>query len=407
MFICHNYAISMLMEQYKNLTESDYNAIADPSWPSFREFSTHHNIPERVYTEINQMLDLEVFDHPSFCVLPFIGYEYPSDTFCCLAQPRSNRELVKKEMLNSNKPAACNKCWNLEEHGICSDRHIKNSTYDFYTGNIKNLYNNLRNGKNYPISLYKIDSSNLCNATCVTCGDGASSAWISLNKRNNIPTVTHVKNIEDKIYVDYKNADNIMFRGGEPFLELRNFEILQKLVDCGNTECVISFVTNGSIWPSPERLELLKKFPKLIISLSIDGIGSVFEYLRYPLSWDSVVDNINKWKSLGVELGVSYTLSNLNILYHNETVAWFKENDLPFLINPVYSPEYFGVRALPAKVKDLIYNKNKFNLLLEHSDNDDINFQNFIKQIKHQDQIKKISINDYLPELVKLLELSD
>lgn len=393
------------MDQYKNLMESDYNAIADPSWPSFEEFLTHQNIPERVYTEINQMLDLEVFDHPSFCVLPFIGYEYPFHTFCCLTPSGTDREIVKKQMMQSIKPTACKKCWKLEEQGIRSDRHIKNSTYDFYTGNIKKLYNDLSNGKNYPISLYKIDSSNLCNATCVTCGDEASSAWIALNKRNNISTVNHVKNTEDEIFVDYKNANSILFRGGEPFLESKNFEILQKLVDCGNTDCVISFVTNGSIWPSPERLELLKKFSKLIISLSIDGIGPVFEYLRYPLSWNVVVDNINKWKSLNVELGISYTLSNLNILYHDETVAWFKENKIPFLVNPVYYPEYFGVRALPAKVKDLIHNKNKVNLLLEHSENDDINFQNFIKEIKHQDKIKQISINDYLPDLVKLLNL--
>jgi len=397
------------MEQYNNLIKEDYNAIADPSWPSYEEFLTHRNVPECVYKEIDEMLNLTPFKHPSFCVLPFVGYEYPGNTFCCLVPVGSDRTKVKQEMLNSTRPNECIKCWDLEDCGIRSDRQIKNSSYDYYTGDLRAFYEDLQLGKEFPITLYKIDSSNLCNATCMICGAGASSAWISLHKKHNIYDYNHIKNDNDDIYVDYEHVKSISFRGGEPFLESKNFEILEKLINYGNTECVVSFVSNGSIWPTDKQLDLLRKFHNLIISFSIDGIGSVFDYLRYPLKWDIVVVNLNKWKSLGIaKLGVSYTVYNLNILYHKETTEWFRENDLQYFANVLYYAEHFRMSSLPKDVKEFIRNThestNSFSMFTTtHTTEDDINYQKFIDEIKHQDNYKGITINNYLPELVNLL----
>lgn len=185
--------------------------------------------------------------------------------------------------------------------------------------------------------------------------------------------------------------------------------MLKRLLTEGNDSCVVSFVTNGSIWPSETQLATMLKFKNLVISFSIDGVGPVFEYLRYPLSWSNVIDNLRKWRELGVELGVSYTVSNLNLLYHDQTRQWFTEQQLPFLINPVQNPDWFAINSLPASIKQFISDRVQDaavrEMLREHQDIDDVRFARFCKEIVNQDQLKKISIRNYLPEFSELTKL--
>ena len=393
--------------KYENVTEDDYIAIADPSWPTYQEFITHYDIPVRVYNDIDAMLDLVPFEHPSFCVLPFIGYEYPRINFCCLTpNGGADREQVKQDMLQGIRPHSCSKCWNLEDAGIKSDRLIKNGSYDYYHGNLKDFYNQVVVNSDVPFAYYKIDSTNTCNAQCATCTPEDSSSWISLYKQHGV-RYEHKRIDINNLQVNYAEAKSILFRGGEPFLAAKNFEILSKLIEHDNTDCFISFITNGSIWPSDEQLEILQQFPNLVISLSIDGVGPVFEYLRYPLKWDTILENFARWKTFpNIKFGVNYTLSNMNILYHNDTVNWFRENNLPFLINPVYGPTHFNINSLPNNIKKKLIEDIRnidLDLFKAHSNSDDENFEKFLQEIKKQDEWKGISIKDYLPEFVNLL----
>lgn len=399
----HNYLVKH--EKYSNLTKADYEAIADPSWPSFETFSNHESVPGHIYEEIDQMLDLETFDHPSFCILPFRGIEYPSGKFCCLVSPGTDREYIKTQILAGERAQECSACWRMEDLGQRSDRLIKNETFDFYHHmSVKDLLEQARSKPATQLNCVKFDSDNTCNATCVTCDPNSSSAWGNLLRTAEQPRIWNIKQQE----FDYAGCKTLMFRGGEPFLSKNNFAILERLLSLGNDSCVVSFVTNGSIWPSESQLATMLKFKNLVISFSIDGVGPVFEYLRYPLAWSTVADNLRKWKQLGVELGVSYTLSNINLLYHDQTRQWFHDQHVPFLINPVQSPEWFAMNSLSASIKQFIGNRIQDpavrQMLREHDAMDDIRFDRFRQEIAKQDQLKKISIKDYLPEFSELIK---
>ena len=397
-------------EKYKNLEKVDYENIADSSWPSFSEFIHHENIPDYIYKEIDSTLSLEKFSHVSFCILPFNGIEYPTKTFCCLTPKNTDRESVKSKMLAGQRPEECHHCWRLEDQGLRSDRMIKNESYDFYHEiSLSEIFRDTQRNPQTDLTCIKLDSDNVCNATCVTCGPDSSSSWGDLlrKKTGSHHPIWSIK--QQDINIDYQKTKTISFRGGEPFLSKQNFAILENLIDHGNTNCVVSFVTNGSIWPSDQQLALLQQFKNLIISLSIDGIGPVFDYLRYPLKWSVVNDHVSRWKSIGVELGISYTLSNLNVMYHDETKKWFSEQNIPFLINPVYSPKIFSITSLPKSVKSLISERiedaSVRQMLGSHCDEDDQHFVGLQKEILRQDNLKSISIKNYLPELCKILEL--
>lgn len=398
--------------KYRYVTEHDYNVVAGPDWPAYDQFQLHNGVPDFVYDEINTMLwNREPFTDPAFCVLPFYGMEYPDKTVCCLMTSQANLEQVKTDMLTGRRPRDCQHCWTLEDSGVKSDRLIKNETLDFYTKrDLINLYNDAKSGYNKTVH-YKIDTNVTCNATCVTCGSGGSSAWAELERKNlgaSVPIVPvrEINNHDADQLVDYTSAVAISFRGGEPLLSDTNFYILEKLLEHGNDQCFISFVTNGSITLPQKYRELVTKFKNMNFSFSIDGIGPVFEYMRYPLKWAKIQENINFCRDHNILVSSNYTVSNINIIYHEQTTQWFKDNKIPFRIGFVESPSQFGPSALPKDIKEKIKSKTpELAGMLTHSAQDDQNFEKMKQAIARQDSWKKIQIQDFLPEFVQLVNL--
>jgi sulfatase maturation enzyme AslB (radical SAM superfamily) len=349
----------------------------------------------------------------NFCVLPFYGTEYISDTketACCLLPKGYDIDKLRSDMLQDIRSEYCHACWKLEDAGMTSDRKLKNSALDFYLDkDIEFIEQNARDGIYEPI-LIKIVTSNKCNATCVTCGPSASTSWRSLI----------MKHDQSKQYPEYsvlkRSIDNLNFNklvgvnliGGEPLYEKTNFELLQQLLDHGNSKCFISITTNGSVSLSEKNKKLLSQFKNINIGISIDGIGPVFEYMRFPLKWKKLLDNLEFFRTITDNISANQCTSNVNLLYYHETINWFREHSLNFHHNPVIYPNYFRPSALPNSVKKYIlkkYNSNELNCFIgeEHTEEDDANFEKMLEVIKYQDSIKKISIKDYLPEFCDLI----
>lgn len=327
---------------------------------------------------------------------PFAGYNTP----CCLLKPNSDIKKIRNDMLQKIRPVECSVCWSLEDSGIKSDRQYKNEAFDFYTDkDITAIEQDCKEG-NYSDQIVKLFTSTLCNSTCVTCGPSESSAWAALTKSNII-----LKNVPDTIInqLNYKELKILSFVGGEPLYEKKNFEILDRLVQNGNTDCFISVVTNGSVSLNESQMKTIKQFKNVNVCLSIDGIQSRFEYIRYPLKWTKLLENIQQFKNLGLKCSVSYTISNLNIFYYNETISWFQNQGLSYNHNMVNQPEWFSANSLPSKVKDRLPFEAQ-QLLRNHLPQDDIHFVKFVEQIQVQDNLKKISIENFMPEVYKIIK---
>lgn len=269
----------------------------------------------------------------TFCVQPWLSKEISVNKtkVCCWLPSNHDLEQIRHDLLNNVKSIDCAKCWRAEANGKQSRRLQQNmladTLYDLSIDNIQTICEQ----DGYNPTIYQITTSNVCNGACIMCGPLASSKWQSLVKDFNKQEI-------DKVDINFDAAKYVEFIGGEPLLEQKNIEILKKL----NTNCVISFVTNGSIDIKQDLLDLLSKFNKLIICLSIDGIGNVYEYHRWPLKWSKLLENLSKFKRIGCDLSVSYTLTNVNLPYKQETIDWFNEQGLDYIINEVSSPECFN-----------------------------------------------------------------
>jgi sulfatase maturation enzyme AslB (radical SAM superfamily) len=251
--------------------------------------------------------------------------------------------------------------------------------------------------------LYQITTSNLCNQACVSCNSVASSRWAEIEKQMGIvPFPRREINLENS-NINYNTSKRISLLGGEPLFDSKTFEILKKLIEHNNTNCFISLVTNGSIVLNQSQLALLSKFTDLNICISIDGVGPVFEYMRWPAKWNVICNNIKKFQQITNNVSVSYTISSLNILYYQETIDWFQQEGLQYNHNVVDSPNWLSLRQMPLEIKKLITN-NTFAKPWLNQTGTEITLIEYFNKIQQQDQAKKINIKQYLPELAVIFD---
>jgi organic radical activating enzyme len=331
--------------------------------------------------------------------MPFYGAEYQYNNYispCCLMTPH-DINAVRKDMLNGVKSNSCSACWKLEEKGLKSDRQSKNESFDFYADvDINKVFDNCKNGQFSP-QIIKLYTSNLCNSACVTCGPNLSTHWQSV-----IGMPIQLNTISDTVLnnIDFANIKMLSVLGGEPLYDKNIFNILQRLIDQNNTNCFISFVTNGNVKLTDSQINLLAKFKNSDICVSIDGIGPVYEYMRYPLKWEDLKTNIKQFKQIAKYVSVSYTLSNVNILYYDETVSWFKENELIFNHNLVTKPVYFNINALPESAKKQYPSLS--HLFRTHNEQDTMLYKIAVDELAKQDRLKNTSAALSIPKFINL-----
>lgn len=165
-----------------------------------------------------------------------------------------------------------------------------------------------------------------CNLKCIMCTPHASSQIrqeyhshrdLYLKHTNNYDSASDYqwwKNPSDlaKIKQIAANAKHINFSGGEPLMAPVFLEIL----DCLDSDCVVTINTNFTK-VDDKFFAAAKRFPRLSVSVSLDGTGAHQEYIRYGCSWSELDQNLRKGKQqFGGRLTASY------LLQHTSVFAW-------------------------------------------------------------------------------------
>ena len=101
-------------------------------------------------------------------------------------------------------------------------------------------------------------------------------------------------------------------------------------------------------------LELLSKFRKVEVTLSIDAIGMQNEYLRFPSNWNKIKNNVRKLSNLeNVYFEINTVVSSLNVHLLDEIIKWGQELEVTrhqFL--PVLDPNILHPRLATKEQKD-------------------------------------------------------
>jgi hypothetical protein len=139
--------------------------------------------------------------------------------------------------------------------------------------------------------------------------------------------------------------------GGEPMMSPEILPLLQQLKQAGNAKDTSIFMhTNGTIF-NAKVVELLKEFGGVLLAFSLDGMGSLLEYIRYPAKWERTRDCLMEHKTAGLSVAVQPCLQAYNVFGALELVRFCDQHEIPFHLNNVLTqPRFLSVDMLPLPV---------------------------------------------------------
>ena len=269
-----------------------------------------------------------------------------------------NLKQLKKQMHDNIWPDACIRCRTEEENNIKSKRQLD---YDRW----KEQYDNYTPDQGFITA--SIAFGNTCNLKCITCNSFASSRWRKEYKdiygKDNVPIEVIDNMTSNDIYSVLPNAIHFDIPGGEPFLSEINkqLDLLKRYVESGQSQhMTLHYTTNAQVFPDEKWWNLWSHFKEIDLQLSIDGVGSKYEYIRYPAKTDLLETNVQKYqcKQLLLDnfrLSVSHTLSAYNVFYLGEFFDWCERKRLPRpWIGKVHGPRHMRSDVFPSKVRKQI-----------------------------------------------------
>ena len=288
---------------------------------------------------------------------------------------------IRRQVLNNERPPECAPCFNLEDQGVESlrQRHIAGVIPEARI----NLYPNtlLQEVMPFEFPTMEIKLNNLCNLKCRMCHPMDSTSWNDWKeveefyvKENNFM----VKRIEElnlmrKPYLD-KFEDNpnwwssfekllphfrrVEFAGGEPLMDPQHYRILDMLKPYGH-QIELKYATNGTTLGISKGRTIHDYWPhfrSVAVNVSIDGIGSVYEYIRGNSSWNQVVENIQELQTIPnisrIVGAVAVQVSNVLIL--DKMIECFLDDlGIVFYTNMVNYPNVLSIQVLPNELKSL------------------------------------------------------
>jgi len=426
-----------------------------------------------------------------FCPLPwiFMGIRNNGDVrICCQANQGPDKGLLRKkdgtiynaakddliesrncdklkqvrlDFLNNKWHPDCIRCQREEASDMRSrftyEKELWNHYFNKEDAKKLTTLDGSINVKEVPTVYYDLRFGNKCNIACRTCSPTDSDAWYKEHVKvfGNVYHDTSGKMIISKvdgkyqvdknIYKWYKNEhfwdylktqiphiQLVHMVGGEPLIIDEQFRFLE---ECITQEYAhkIRIEHNSNIVYIPKRAwELWKHFKVIQIGVSIDGIGKVNDYIRYPSKWDKIYNNLLKFensKEGNFRIWPAVTVNIFNIIHLPKMFEWIIDQDFKNIgsawqpiasLHPLHAPKYLNIKILPIEVKHKIkkyFDEYKFTkheekakqLLNQYSnfmfqEDNSHELKNFFEITDKIDKIRNQKLEDYIPELYELIK---
>lgn len=364
----------------------------------------------------------------TYCSLPFTGFDDRSKSICCWTRLKNKYETysdlvtsqevlsIQHNLTNGIQDPICRDCWRQESIGIQSMRQWSIRGKELHKLHEEISLPRLRH--------LVIDSGNVCNLACRSCGSWSSSAYFvedeARAKRYNqyiFKQEFKKSNLEKILKEDFRDIRTVNILGGEPFLNLDHLKILEKIINDGHsTNCSVSYSTNATIKLSDKIIKLFKKFKEISLSVSIDAVGKQFNYIRTLGDWNNVINNVKHFKELQqtiptLDIGAHPTISILNVLYLEELFDWFEQQDIKFNLIFCDEPVHYNFSILSDNKKQLVIDhlkKSKFDMsaiinCINISEFSPTNLDNFWDETKFTKEFRGLDLEEYLPRIYQLL----
>jgi len=227
---------------------------------------------------------------------------------------------------------------------------------------------------------------NICNSACQSCHSGLSTKIGSLES-NHYPRVDNYAVFRQ---LPQERIIELDVNGGEPTTSKNYKKILKSLPE--NVK-IVRMNTNASRI-IPEIEDVLKNNIMVIVTMSLDGIGKIHDYTRWPIRWDNYRRTVDNYQALQkryklLQLDFWTTVSCLNIKNLPDIINFAKNKNIPHDWAFLEQPSVLNVKY-----------KNKFTSLAKHMSPDEIavdddNSEQLEAFLARQDRLRGISVYDY------------
>jgi MoaA/NifB/PqqE/SkfB family radical SAM enzyme len=312
-----------------------------------------------------------------------------------------NAELVRDvrvQMLKGERHPGCARCYIEEDAGIFSRRQSEKVTWEKDINLSKLLSNTTADGsieeKTFPILYLDLRFGNRCNLKCRMCSPTESDRWYEVHTKlwendvfkeggRQLQITQDPKgrySLKEDPYKWYeselfwKNLDQhmpqlkrIYLAGGEPFLIEGQFDLLKRCVDNGYAKDITLEYNSNITLLSDKMLKLWENFYKVEVGVSIDGIGPINDYIRYPSKWEQVSHNLTLLDTAkgNFKLWWAATIQAYNLYHLPEMMMWIVRQKykrvnttLPtkeiLTSHQLSNPKFLSIRVFPEKSKDHI-----------------------------------------------------
>jgi hypothetical protein len=323
---------------------------------------------------------------------------------------------IRAKALRGDIIDGCEKCRRTEQKGGFSLRNLANR--EFPRQGDEGLLSQPED-----IRYLEIFTGSLCNLKCLTCGPDLSTTW-----QSEFHSLGWSFNKTESVDADYSrlisqtpNLRQIKFVGGEPFLSRSHDQILDAIPGPMAEKMKLVYYTNATIWPNAKVLGQWKRFARVELWLSIDGLGSVNDYVRFPSRWSDVLANMTKYFEFASEnpvlkLGVNCTVSIYNVFSVRKLEEWmiqFRSHYSPdifhmFHLNPLILPAHMDIQNMPEGLKsevDLDLNSEQQRNVMDHMRRREANHQLLpllVDFTKATDRHRKQNVCDVIPEIASI-----
>jgi len=278
------------------------------------------------------------------------GYE--KFTFRDYPKFRIEMQKVSDGMARGEHDHRCVECWHDEFLNLDSMREQSNQWAHID-----------RNRVNEP-QHFELRFGNYCNLKCIMCWPGASSSvqteYLSNEKRYNELGIFYSSYKNDpwwdtEEFLDFfeniaSTVKLLHFTGGEPFIVPALPKILSRVKNPENI--AVLFVTNMTNLRE-KVLDLLSGFESVFITMSLEGVGSMNDYVRFPSRWSDIVANIEKAKThfhrtkTNLRLEINHTFQHTSVYSFPALCEWAQENEFALHLSPVSGNKFLTMSSVP------------------------------------------------------------
>jgi sulfatase maturation enzyme AslB (radical SAM superfamily) len=243
----------------------------------------------------------------------------------------SHEELQSSEWLKEIRDKMSRNVWPVECQRCEITEQESNTSIRLDSINRDRAFKSLR--KDYLIVGGVLD--NVCNSACLTCNENLS---------------TKIGGLKMKKYIKINNADrfwdlpldrvvHLDINGGEPSYS-KNYKYI--LANLPKNIRSIRLNTNCST-VLEELRDISNRGVHVTVTVSLDGIGEVHDFVRWPIKWKKFYENLMTYKSMPVKLNTWTTVSALNVDDLPNIIAFAKEHDLDHSYAYLTTPQELAV----------------------------------------------------------------